>query len=616
MLIVLPVVVAFSISNSVTKGIDYPLNIFFMADVILNFFTTYENEKRVLVCDFKKIARNYLNTWLPVDLISSIPVQWFPGLENDSSAGAAQGVKILKLVKLMRIFRLGRMVSKLQERFQIKHATVMIVKFIVYIVVVAHWLGCLFYFVTKLQDNADMWTNHYLEGTIEGALEGRSITEKYLAVFYWSLTTMTTIGYGDIVPHTLTERVFVTIAMVLGACFFAYGLTNVCSLIFNHNKSKRRFEASTDELTEYIERCGFDSKLSQSMVRSLWYAHSSSTIDADFTMYPCFLSNFSPRLQQDACLSLARSTLCGGGKRPPLLAHNERLLMQLYIEAKPVIYPPDEIIWCTYPDQNEWSEFDDVYYVVKGSVRGFCSGGDEVPRDTDNALQEKEDPEDTVPQPPPDRELSVRLMPGSSFGEKQVFLSGDFSVRQTCFTATEHTDIYSVSRRAFRHILRDDVPYVQGCIEVLREREYDWIAVEDVRAVRRAVRCNLGEMGIGTELDSGSAEAFFSPITAAPKPEPKARDKALKRVMSRSDDFCSRGSKKWFGTSDWLSPVEDADETHTVEEIQEEIIEAQQELVRLHAQLAESVVAASHVAPSTDSSLAPEQGISSVPSLG
>ena len=73
--------------------------------------------------------------------------------------------------KLLRVFRLGRIKARLQERYQMKHATVMIVQFIFVIFIVAHWLGCLFYFTAKAQGNEHTWATVYLSDTPDGALE-------------------------------------------------------------------------------------------------------------------------------------------------------------------------------------------------------------------------------------------------------------------------------------------------------------------------------------------------------------------------------------------------------------------------------------------------------------
>ena len=83
--------------------------------------------------------------------------------------------------------------SKVQERFQIKHATVMIIQFIFIILFAAHWLGCLFFFASDNVDEDHTWLTEYLSGTGD-PIGNRSNGEKYVACFYWALTTMSTIG--------------------------------------------------------------------------------------------------------------------------------------------------------------------------------------------------------------------------------------------------------------------------------------------------------------------------------------------------------------------------------------------------------------------------------------
>ena len=40
---------------------------------------------------------------------------------------------------------------------------------------------------------------------------------------YWSLSTMSTIAYGDIVPVTAFERVFTCFVIITGTSMYAYG---------------------------------------------------------------------------------------------------------------------------------------------------------------------------------------------------------------------------------------------------------------------------------------------------------------------------------------------------------------------------------------------------------
>ena len=52
-----------------------------------------------------------------------------------------------------------------------------------------------------------------------------STDSEYIAALYWSITTMTTVGFGDVTPQSDSERVFCIFSMVLtggfyGQCFF------------------------------------------------------------------------------------------------------------------------------------------------------------------------------------------------------------------------------------------------------------------------------------------------------------------------------------------------------------------------------------------------------------
>ena len=54
--------------------LDITIDTIFLFDVILNFFTAYEDENGELITERDRIAKNYVKTWFLIDMMSSIPI--------------------------------------------------------------------------------------------------------------------------------------------------------------------------------------------------------------------------------------------------------------------------------------------------------------------------------------------------------------------------------------------------------------------------------------------------------------------------------------------------------------------------------------------------------------
>lgn len=54
---------------------------------------------------------------------------------------------------------------------------------------------------------------------------------QYITALYWSVMTLTTIGYGDVAPVTLGEQCLCIFAMLLGGSIYAYVIGAVCGIV-------------------------------------------------------------------------------------------------------------------------------------------------------------------------------------------------------------------------------------------------------------------------------------------------------------------------------------------------------------------------------------------------
>lgn len=94
---------------------------------------------------------------------------------------------------------------------------------------------------------ADMEPEDFLKNA-----EGVFYENPWLASFYWAVTTMSTIGYGDISPQTDPERIVGILLMITGCGFFA-GLTGkITALLTDQTVPEARFSDTMEELEVFM----------------------------------------------------------------------------------------------------------------------------------------------------------------------------------------------------------------------------------------------------------------------------------------------------------------------------------------------------------------------------
>jgi len=115
-------------------------------------------------------------------------------------------VRLLRLFRLVRLLRLAPLVRRLFTAEGLKYTTLMA-------------------FLTALAGGA----------AFHQAESGRSFWEG----LYWSITTMTTVGYGDLTPQTTAGRIIAIIVMLVGIGFVAL-LTGAVAQAFMSPKTVNR----------------------------------------------------------------------------------------------------------------------------------------------------------------------------------------------------------------------------------------------------------------------------------------------------------------------------------------------------------------------------------------
>ena len=237
------------------KILNYFTDIIYIIDIILSSFRSYYNYEMKLINNNKKIIRNYIRTDLFFDLIESIPVfsiseyicskkinfmcEQYSMPVNDILLKIASILKIFKTFKVNN-HRKNRVAEYFQNSIYFENAFHLFKNFFIYILFL-HLLICVHIFLgIQRYPNWILLTN-----TIDDGL-----SSKYISSFYFMITTMTTVGYGDILCVSFIERIFQIILLTIGTILYSFLISKVGNYIRDQSHLQAKLEQDKAILEE------------------------------------------------------------------------------------------------------------------------------------------------------------------------------------------------------------------------------------------------------------------------------------------------------------------------------------------------------------------------------
>ena len=248
---------------------DLFVDFIFYIDIVLNFHCAcWEISTRlppgvpghsktpqwVMIDDLVDIRARYIRGEFATDILGQIPWQY-----SDCFLEGRPEVKILRLfrlLKLLRLHRLKRMIKALYRKFPKMELVITGIELLITMTLVAHWMACIWYIVgypSPGQGPATGWV--VMEGIVNEDkvhTEGLSFFE-WVSSFYWAITTMSTIGYGDISASTSQERMVAVVVMCIGCAFFAWITGRITHILTKESICTSNFEHKMEELNEWMD---------------------------------------------------------------------------------------------------------------------------------------------------------------------------------------------------------------------------------------------------------------------------------------------------------------------------------------------------------------------------
>jgi voltage-gated potassium channel len=121
------------------------------------------------------------------------------------------------------------------------------------------------------------------------------VTTYYIKSFYWALTTLTTIGYGDITPTDNVGRIFTCFIMIIGVGMYGVVIGNISRVLVSADRYKEQSREKINELLLFMRHYRIPENLQQAAISHYSHLYSKRLTENDEKI----ISDLPHALQQE-----------------------------------------------------------------------------------------------------------------------------------------------------------------------------------------------------------------------------------------------------------------------------------------------------------------------------
>ena len=196
------------------------LTIFFTADIFITQFRL-RHKQTAQFLEYSAL-RSYSRRWVLLDIVAAIPFASLTGVPWTA---------LLRLAKLAKVIVILMVVRRANVRL---NNPIMLFQTMYWAIIAAHALSCGWLLIRGLDHDIDIFSN-------------------YVAALYWTMATLTTVGYGDIVPVSNGERLYSAVTMILGYSLIGYLIGSVAGILTKKDPVRERYLDNLEKLANAVK---------------------------------------------------------------------------------------------------------------------------------------------------------------------------------------------------------------------------------------------------------------------------------------------------------------------------------------------------------------------------